>query len=98
MMSGTTAVVLHREAASGPRESALDLVGDQQHPMLVAQLAQPSQQLRRRDIEAALALHRFDDDRGNALGRIDVSLEQAIDALDSRRRRSMPCKSIGNGA
>ena len=71
--------MLHREPAAGSRESALYFVGNQQHPLRIAQFAQSTQELRRRDVEPAFALHRLDDDRRDARG-IDVGLEQPLDA------------------
>ena len=49
--------------------------------MLVAERAQAGHEILRRDIEAALALHRFDDDRGD-VARLGVVLEDALDARD----------------
>src|SRR5947208_3669997 len=72
------AVMLHREELPGAAEAALNLVGDQQDAVLVANLAQPAHELRRGDIETALALHRLDHDGRDAL-RVDVSLEQRVE-------------------
>ncbi|MNJ52507.1 hypothetical protein D3C77_478470 [compost metagenome] len=49
--------------------------------MLVAQRAQALHEVLRRGIETALALHRFDDDRGD-VARFGVVLENALDAGD----------------
>ena len=71
-----------REHLAGAGKAGLHLVGDQQDAVLVAELAQRQQKLGRRDVEAALALHRLDDDGGDAR-RIDVGLEQEVE----RRQR-----------
>src|SRR5262245_1108705 len=49
--------------------------------MLVANLAQSLHQLLGRDIEAAFALHRFDDDGRDPRG-LDIRLEQPFDGVD----------------
>ncbi len=51
--------------------------------MLIAQFTQRLHQCRRRSVETALALHRFQDDGGDTLG-IDVRLEQRL----QRRQRA----------
>ena len=61
---GLDAVVLVGEPLAGAAHAGLDLVEDQQHAALVAQLAQPGEVIRRRDVDAALALDRLDQDRG----------------------------------
>ena len=78
---GIDSVVLQCEKLAGAREAGLDLVGDQQHAVLVAQLPQPAHERRRGHIETAFPLHGFDDDRGDPL-RIDVRLEQPVDRRD----------------
>ena len=55
--------VLDREQLAGPPEPGLDLVGDQQDPVLAGDLAEARQEGRRRDDVAALAEDRLDDDR-----------------------------------
>ncbi|CAM2137885.1 hypothetical protein PT2222_100011 [Paraburkholderia tropica] len=74
-------VVFHREQLAGAREARLHFVGDQQDAVRVADLAQAAHEVRRRLVEAAFALNRFEDDRGDAL-RIDVGLEQHLDVLE----------------
>ena len=55
--------VLDREHLAGPPEPGLDLVGDEQDPVLAGDLAEARQEARRRDDVAALAEDRLDDDR-----------------------------------
>ena len=62
------AVVLHREELARAAEAGLHLVGDQDDPVLVADPAEAVDELGRSDDEAALALHRLEDDRGDLLG------------------------------
>ena len=73
-------VMFHREHLAGAAVAGLHFVGDQHDAVLVADLAQRAHQLRRRLVEAAFALHRLDDDGGDA-GRIDVGLEQEAEIL-----------------
>ncbi len=76
--------------------AALDLVRDQHDPVAVAQLAQPHHEFLRRDVEAAFALHRLEDDGRDAI-RGDVALE---DHLERAKESSTvtPCSAFGNGA
>ena len=71
-------VMLHREHLAGARKARLDLVGNQQDAVLVANLAQRRHEIARRFVEPALALHRLKDDRSNARW-IDIGLEQAVE-------------------
>ena len=57
--------VLDGEEPAGPSEARLDLVGDEQDPVLPGDLPEARQEPRRRDDVAALAEHRLDDDRGH---------------------------------
>ena len=65
---GLDARVLDREEAAGAAEAGLHLVGDEDDAVAVADLAHACDELGRRDDEAALALHRLEDDRGDGLG------------------------------
>jgi ParB family chromosome partitioning protein len=71
------AAVLDREPRAGARETRLDLVGDQEDAALVADPAQLTQELERRDVIAAFALHRLDDDGRDPLG-LGIGAEQEI--------------------
>ncbi|CDX50950.1 hypothetical protein MPL3365_130224 [Mesorhizobium plurifarium] len=86
---GRDAGPLMREQFSGAADAALDLVEDQKQAVLVAQLAQPLQGLRRHRADAALALHRLDQDcrglrRDRLFGRVDVVECDLVEALDLR--------------
>ena len=78
--------VLDREHAPGATESTLDLVGDQDDAVAVAQAPQPPQQLGRRRIEPAFAQHRLDDDRCHAR-RVHIRLEQLLERLQRMLER-----------
>ena len=71
---GHDAGMLDREHLAGPCNAALHFVGNQHDAMLVAHGAQRPQEFERRDVEAALALHRLDDDGRHRL-RIDIAVE-----------------------
>jgi hypothetical protein len=71
-------VVLHREQLAGAAETGLDLIGHQQDAVFVAHGAQHPHELRRRHVETALALHRFEDDGCHA-ARVDIGLEQVFE-------------------
>ena len=70
--------MLDGEHAARAREAALDFVDDEDDAVTVAKRAQRTQELGRRDIEAAFALHGFDDD-GRHPFRIDVGFEELIE-------------------
>ena len=72
--------VLDGEQLSGPAHARLHLVDHHQDAMLECELAQPRQEIVRRDQVAALALDRLDEDRRHALGRGDRR-KQLLDAL-----------------
>jgi hypothetical protein len=76
--SGSTPEVLHREHAPGPAEAGLDLVGDEDDPVTVADRAQPLHVRARRGDEPSLAQLRLDDDRRHVLRR-DVRLEEPLE-------------------
>ena len=77
---GLDAGVLHCEHSPGARETGLDLVDHEHDAVLIAELAQGLQELRRRDVEPTLAHHGLDDDRGDPR-RLDVVLEDVLDGL-----------------
>ena len=86
--------MLDREQFAGAGEAGLDLVGDQEDAVLVADAAELDQKLGRRDVEAAFALDRLDDDRRDPR-RLDIGLEQVDSALSesaTRRRAAGPGK------
>ena len=76
--------VLHREHPTGPPEAGLHLVRDEDDAVLVADPAQALDELGRRRDEAALALLRLEDDRGDVLRR-DVGHEQPLERGERRR-------------
>ncbi len=55
------------EPAAGAAHSGLDLVQDQEHSALVAQLPKSGEVIRRGDIDAPLALDGFDENRGRLI-------------------------------
>ena len=65
---GLVAVALGAEHVAQPAEGADDLVADQQHVVLVADLADPLEVAGRRREAAAGVLHRLQEDRGDRLG------------------------------
>ena len=72
--------MFHGEELAGAAEARLDFVGDQQDAVVVAELAQAHHEFLRRDVEAAFALHRLDDDGGDARG-LHIGLEQPLDGM-----------------
>ena len=58
---GLDAGVLDREPLAGAAEAGLDLVDDQQRAALAADALRGLQEIRRADVDAALALHDFED-------------------------------------
>ena len=59
--------VLHREELAGAAEPALDLVDDEEDPVLLGQRAEAVHEVGRGGDEAALAEDRLDDHGGDAL-------------------------------
>ena len=78
---GGNAHLFHGEEGTGTAGTGLHFVGDQQDAVLVAQFAQALHEGFRRDVEAALALHRLDDDGGD-ITRLGIVLEDTLDAGD----------------
>mmetsp|Transcript_7020 Transcript_7020/g.12647 ORF Transcript_7020/g.12647 Transcript_7020/m.12647 type:complete len:264 (-) Transcript_7020:82-873(-) len=70
--------MLHGEHLAGPSESRLNLVGDHDDAVLVAQVPNEPHQLQRRLVESALALHRLHNHRGHAAG-VESGAEQPLD-------------------
>ena len=92
------AEMLHGKPFARAPEARLDFIGNQHNAMLVAKLAQPHHQFLGRNIKSAFALHRLDDDGGNARG-LHIAFEQHLDgvngilnadALVLDRKRHMP--------
>ena len=89
------AALFHRKPGAGTPCAGLYLVNNQQNAVAVAQRAQALQQLWRRHMKAAFALHRLDDDGGDAAG-LDVVLENRLDRCDRViDRHAVQC--IGEG-
>ena len=78
---GDHAGVLDGEQLAGPTEPGLDLVGDQDHAVLVAQLPQPLQERSRGGDEPPLAQDRLDDDGGH-VGRVDLGHHRPVQLAD----------------
>ena len=68
--------------AAGTGKAGLDLVTDEQYPLLVAQGAQRLEEADRCRVEATLALDAFDDD-GRDARRIDIALEELVQRLQA---------------
>ena len=64
MMSGVMPAHSWANSSARAAHAGLHLVEDEQKTVAVAQLAQRPHVLGRRDVDAALALHRLDHDRG----------------------------------
>ena len=69
---GLVAEVVAGEHLAEPAEGADDLVGDQQHVVLVADLADPLEVSGRRREAAAGVLHRLQEDGGDRVGALDL--------------------------
>ncbi len=85
--------LLDREHRPGTAEAGLHLVDDQHDPVLGGDLAHALDELLRRRDEAALALHRLEDDRRDLLGG-DARLERAAQ-LGQRGLRVRPAVRVG---
>jgi len=73
--------VIDAEELAGSAESGLDLVGDEQNLIFVADLAQPWPVVIRRDHGPGFALNRFDDHASDA---VTNRLGACQDLLDGR--------------
>ena len=81
--------VLDRPHRPGPPVAGLDLVGDEQDPVLVAEGPKLAQERGRRRRVAALALDRLDEDRRDPSAGITVRTS-SCSAAEARRRRRVP--------
>ena len=89
-MSGLTPQCSTAHILPGPTRARLDLVGDEQDPVPVADLAQTLEEAVLRDDVAALALDRLDDDRRDLVGRselVEQDLVEPAQVLDPAVRR-----------
>ena len=69
---GLVVVALRAEHVAEAAERADDLVGDQQHVVLVADLADPLEVAGRGREAAAGVLHRLEEDRGDGVGTLEL--------------------------
>ena len=69
---GLVAEALGAEHVAEPAEGADHLVGDQQHVVLVADLADPLEVAGRRREAAAGVLHRLEEDRRDGVGALEL--------------------------
>ena len=76
--------VLDGPPLAGAAHAALDLVGDEQDVVLVAQFAQGGEEPGGRDDVAAFALDGLDQDAGHFIGREDVTEDLVLDVADDR--------------
>ena len=86
---GRHADLLVAEHFAEPADAGLHLVEGEQQPVLVAELAQLAEELRRRRAHAALALHRLDDDAGGLgrdgeLERLEIAERNLVEAVHGR--------------
>jgi hypothetical protein len=85
LMSGVTPILLEALQRTGAAEAALDLVQDQQDAVLVAELPQAFQVACRCHVEAAFALHGFDDDGREFSGATVLCESSSNDAVRPSR-------------
>src|SRR5262245_15440486 len=81
---GLDSVARTAEPVAGAPEPADDLVGDEQQPVLVADLADAVEISLRRDDRAARVLHRLENHGGNRLGAL--GLDDAVDLVGALQR------------
>ena len=74
------AVVLERPHLAGQADAGLHLVEDQQHVVLVAELADGAEELGTEVVVAALALDRLHDERGDVVLALGEELLRLLDA------------------
>ena len=67
---------------AGPARARLDLVGDEQDAVLVADVAQALEEAVLGDEVAALALDRLDDDRGDLVGGRELVEQDVVEPLE----------------
>ena len=87
---GLDAPVLDRPHLAGATRAGLDLVGDEQDAVAIADFAQALEEAVLRDDVAAFALDRLDDDRGDLVGRselVEQDLVEPAQVLDPAVRR-----------
>ena len=89
--------VLEGPHRAGPAEPRLDLVGDEQDPVLVAERAQAAQERGRGRRVAALALDRLDEDRGDRIRRRDRVGELVEVAQAALGRRGLVAVEVAVG-
>ena len=91
-MSGQHVPVLEREPLAGPAEAGDDLVGDEEHVVLVADLAHEREVVVGRVDHAAAAVDRLGDEGGHRVRPL------AQDGLLEQPRRGLPRRLAGLGA
>ncbi len=108
--SGDDALVLAREPAAGASEAGVDLVGDQQPALAVAERAQRGEEAVRRDAFATAALdrldqHRADRDarvraraRAHVVGVAEAREDGRVRAVARRRVRGTPRRKVASSA
>ena len=69
--------MFYRKHLAGSGDAALDFVRDHDDPMFIAKPPQRAQEIGRGHVEAALPLHRLDDDGRHGF-RIDVAVENPV--------------------